>query len=161
MTLIDWHELALFEDWRPEEVSAVVDAITAERRLTEGDVVCVQGERAQCWWIVTEGSAEVTTDGIYIGTIGRGETIGELALLDGSLRGATVVAKSDMVLHEVLGDRFMDTLREAPGLALGLARQLARRLRLTNALATAAVAPAVGESEPAHRTAGTPRPDPG
>ena len=40
MTLIDWHELALFEDWRPEEVSSIVDAITAERHVAEGEVVC-------------------------------------------------------------------------------------------------------------------------
>jgi CRP-like cAMP-binding protein len=81
---------------------------------------------------VAEGSAIVTAGGIPVATIGPGETIGELALLDRGVRSGTVTAATPMVLHELDGDRFDDVLRRAPGLALSLARQLARRLRLTN-----------------------------
>ncbi len=82
MALIDWHDLALFEDWRPEEVSSIVNAITGERHVAEGDVVCAEDVPARHWWIVAEGSADVTVQGIYVGTIGAGETIGEVALID-------------------------------------------------------------------------------
>lgn len=134
MALHDWHELELFADWRPEEVAVLVDTVTAEVHINQGDVICEDAavDEVWRWWIVAEGSAIVTASGIPVATIGPGETIGELALLEGGVRSGTVTAATPMVLHELDGDRFVDVLRRAPGLALSLARQLARRLRVAN-----------------------------
>jgi cytochrome P450 len=148
MSLIDWHAMALFEDWRSEEVGAVVDAVTAERRFSDGDVICREGDPPEDWWIVAEGSADVTRDGIYLGTIGEGETIGELAMLDGSPRDATVTASAGVVLHEIAGERFHETMAQAPGLGFSLAKLLAARLRDANRRA-GAVTPASVAGRPA------------
>ena len=150
MALTDWADLAIFDEWRPEEIAVIVDAVTAERTAGEGDVLCREDEVADVWWIVAEGEADVTVAGIYVGTVGPGETLGELALLDGEPRGATVTARTDMVLHEVSGVSFDRILQEAPGFARSIARQLAGRLRDANG--RAAVATSMQHSLGQHRS---------
>lgn len=139
MALTDWHDLALFDEWHPEEIAVIVDAVTAERRVAEGEVLCREDEAADVWWIVAEGQADITIAGIYVGTVGPGETLGELALLDGEPRGGTVTARTDMLLHEVSGDSFERVMRDAPGFARSIARQLAGRLRDANGRAAVAI----------------------
>ena len=154
ITTADLESLALFEGCPEDELSRVANAISALRDLDEGEVVCAQGDKADRWWIVAEGLADVTVDGLYVATIGPGQTIGELALLDGEPRAATVTAVTAMRLHEVDGQGFVDALCASPRLAVALLRQLAGRLRSTNQL------PSVAEqhlSVREQRTAATPK----
>lgn len=124
--------LDLFEGCPADELALVAKAITATRRTAEGDVVCREDEIADRWWIVAEGQADATYRGLYIATIGPGETIGETALLDGKPRTATVTATTDMLVHEVDGVGFLAALVGTPNLALALLRQFANRLRASN-----------------------------
>lgn len=125
-------ELELFGDCDDDDLRPVIDAITAERDVGDGDVICAEGDAADRWWIVADGTADVTVGGLYTATIGPGETIGELALLDGEPRAATVKAVTDMRLYEVDGNAFVDALATRPRLTLAVARELAVRLREAN-----------------------------
>jgi cytochrome P450 len=125
-------DLALFEGCVSDDLKLVADAVTGIRRVVDGEVICSEGEKADRWWIVIDGMADVTVSGLYAATIGPGETIGELALLDGEPRGATVTATTGMVLHEVNGEEFVHALLASPRLSLALLRELAVRLRRTN-----------------------------
>ncbi len=127
-------ELALFESCSAGDLERLSAAVTGAREISEGSVLCLEGEIADRWWIVVEGTAEVTIGGLYVATIGPGESIGELALLDGKTRHATVTAGSDMVVQEVDGTRFLELLAESPDVTLALLRELAVRLRVTNEL---------------------------
>ena len=148
--VIDLSQLTLFESCSPEDLERLSVAVTGAREIAEGSVLCREDEVADRWWIVVEGTAEVTIGGLYVATIGPGESIGELALLDGDTRNATVTASSDMVVQEVDGSRFLELLAETPDVTLALLRELAVRLRVTNQLtvrplpgaAEAVVAPA-------------------
>jgi cytochrome P450 len=131
-TAAELSTLALFEGCRPEDLAPVARAITGERRAVEGEVICAEDDKADRWWIVVDGLADVTVGGLYAATIGPGETIGELALLDGELRGATVTATSEMLLEEISGEEFVDALLASPRLSFALLRQLAVRLRTAN-----------------------------
>ena len=124
--------LALFSRCNPTDLAAVAAAVTETVTLPEGTVICREGETASQWWIVADGLVDVTTRGRYLSTIGGGETIGELALLDGERRNATVVAGTDVVLHVVDGTSFLQVLHEHPGLSIALLRQLAGRMRQSN-----------------------------
>ena len=126
--------LELFEHCTDDDLAVVSRAVTGVRRVPEGQVICAEDEVADRWWIVIEGQADVTSEGLYLGTILPGESIGELALLDGEPRTATVTATTDMVLHELEGKSFVDALLEAPNLAVALLRQFAARLRATDKL---------------------------
>lgn len=124
--------LSLFSRCNPDDLAAVAAAVTQTVTLPEGTIICREGETASQWWIVAEGLADVTTRGRYVSTIGSGETIGELALLDGERRNATVVAGTDVVLHVVDGTSFLQVLHEHPGLSIAMLRQLAGRMRQSN-----------------------------
>ena len=124
-------ELALFDGCTSSDLERLSAAVTGVRHVPEGSVLCREGETADRWWIVVDGLAEVTVGGLYVATIGPGESIGELALLDAQPRNATVTAASDMVLHEVDGDLFLELLADHPKVTLALLRQMAVRLRTT------------------------------
>jgi cytochrome P450 len=145
--------LPLFEDCEPADLEPVAAAVTGLRRVAEGEVVCAEGEPADRWWIVVDGMADVTVGGLYTGTIGPGESIGEVALLDGEPRGATVTATTAMELQEVDGERFVEALLASPRLALTLLRELATRLRASNRRPTRPTAPASHTARPAAATA--------
>lgn len=124
--------LAVFEDCAPGDLDGVAAAVTGTRLVGEGELVCAEGEAADRWWVVVEGMADVTVGGLYTATIGPGESIGELALLDGAPRAATVTATTDMVLQEVDGERFVEALLASPRLSMALLREAATRLRRVN-----------------------------
>ena len=132
-TAVELSRLELFEGCTHEDL-AVLTRATGVRRFGEGEVICAEDEVADRWWIVLEGQADATWRGLYLGTILAGETIGELALLDGKPRTATVTATTDMVLEELDGDDFVAALLEAPPVAVALLRQFASRLRATDRL---------------------------
>jgi cytochrome P450 len=131
-TAAELSALAFFEGCSDADLTGLEAAVTGTRRVESGDVICSEGDTADRWWIVVDGLADVTTRGLYVGTIGPGETIGELALLDGEPRNATVTATTDMELREVNGEDFVGALLDNPSLSLALLRQLAVRLRLAD-----------------------------
>ena len=69
---------------------------TDEVDIREGKVLISQGEFGQEFFVVEEGTAEVTIDGKHIRDFGPGDFFGEMALLDEERRTATVTAKSPM-----------------------------------------------------------------
>jgi cytochrome P450 len=133
-TAVELSRLELFEACTEEDLAVVTRAVTGVRRVPEGEVICAEDEVADRWWIVLEGQADATWRGLYLGTILAGETIGELALLDGKPRTATVTARTDMVLQELDGEGFIAALLQAPNVAVALLRQFATRLRATDTL---------------------------
>jgi cytochrome P450 len=132
VSTVELQALPLFDGCAAEDLGPVLDAVSGARAVTAGEVICAEGDKADRWWIVVDGLADVTIGGLYIATIGAGETIGELALLDGEPRNATVTAVTDMRVHEVEGEVFLDVLLANPRLSVALLRELATRLRETN-----------------------------
>ena len=141
-------ELTVFEGCAPEDLEGVADAVTGVLHLAEGEVVCAEGDDADRWWIVVAGMADVTVRGLYTATIGPGESIGELALLDGEPRGATVTATTDMTLHEVDGRQFVEALLASPRLAVAMLREVASRLQERNRPPASAVAAGAAPPSP-------------
>ena len=79
--------------------------------------------------MIEAGSAKATIDGRKRGTMGPGECFGEMALLHGAPRSATVVAETDMHLL-VLNSREFSTLMEnVPSVGRKVLAAVAERLR--------------------------------
>jgi cytochrome P450 len=133
-TAAELSALELFEGCTDEDLAVITRAVSGVRRVREGEVICAEDEVADRWWVVVDGQADATWRGLYLGTILAGETIGELALLDGKVRTATVTATTDMVLQELDGEGFVAALHKAPNVAVALLRQFATRLRATDRL---------------------------
>ena len=68
----------------------------------------------------------------WINRLGSGEIFGEMSLLTGEPRSATVIAATAMELYPLDQQNFSQILTRSPYLALALSRTLARRLRREN-----------------------------
>jgi CRP/FNR family transcriptional regulator, cyclic AMP receptor protein len=81
------------DDRELEQIAATM----RERRFSAGETVTEEGAGGAGFFIVESGEATVTVDGAERGAIGAGDYFGEIALLTGSDRTATITAKEDMV----------------------------------------------------------------
>jgi CRP-like cAMP-binding protein len=114
----------------PSEVQAIIPllkAITVE----PGAVLCREGEPGDAMFMIVTGEAEIYKGQQLMALLGPGEMFGEMALLTGEERSASVIARSPMELYELDKLDFDGMLNHAPHLASGLSRILARRLRET------------------------------
>jgi CRP/FNR family cyclic AMP-dependent transcriptional regulator len=94
-----------------------------------GEVVVRQGERGREFVLIVEGKARVEQDGTVISHLGTGDFFGEMALLDGEPRSATVITEEPSVLLVVHSRSFTSLLDTVPGLSRKLLITLCRRLR--------------------------------
>lgn len=113
-----------------------LEAILADAsRITvhAGERLFAAGDEADALYVVLSGRLRAVTDGDdpprVLRELGPGAAVGELALLTGERRSASVVAARDSTLLALDRDRFDRLLAERPGVALGIARELARLLQ--------------------------------
>ena len=74
---------------------------------TAGTAVVTEGEAGDCFYVIGSGSVEVLVSGEAVRRLGPGDWFGELALLRGVPRTATVVAVDDVVLWAVRREEFL------------------------------------------------------
>ena len=102
----------------------------AERRVAAGDPIVGEGTGGVAFFFILEGETSVSVGGEEVATLGRGEYVGELALLDPEgPRSATVTAKTDVVLAAMSAWQFRPFVLAHPEVAWTLLQRLARRLR--------------------------------
>jgi CRP-like cAMP-binding protein len=99
-----------------------------------GAVIFREGETGDLMYAVVEGTVAITVGGVTVETIESGGIVGELALIDDSLRSATAVAQTDARLARIDRQRFTDLVRNHPTFALRVMQVMAARLRHTNEL---------------------------
>jgi CRP-like cAMP-binding protein len=122
---------------QPEEV---LKAVLAQGRLEEfgpGAMVFRQGEQGDRLYIVKSGVLEILaspeggSEAAPVAYLGPGEVLGELALLTGSPRTATVRSPEHAVLFTLEKSVFLDLMTSLPAFARSLCLVLARRLETT------------------------------
>ncbi len=100
------------------------------REAATGDRLTRQGEDGLEFFVVVAGDASATVDGDEIGTIGPGGFFGEMALIDGGERVATVTATTPMQLLVLGRHDFNEMLEIAmPRIAPKLLAVVGARLR--------------------------------
>ena len=100
-------------------------------RVAAGEWLFREGESGDALYVVRAGRMHVVdgATGALIREIGRGDAVGELALLTGSPRAASVRAARATDLLAVYRRDFDELLHTAPALPLALTRTLAEQLR--------------------------------
>ena len=89
-----------------------------ERRFTVGTTVVREGEMSGIGFFVIEsGEATVTVSGRDVATLGPGDHFGELGLIAGRERAATVTARTDLACLELTAWDFRDLVKGDPDLA--------------------------------------------
>lgn len=123
----------LFANCPTSDLEAIAGRLR-RRRFRKGEVIFHQGDPGDSLHIVASGAVKIalpSTEGeeAIIATLRPGDFFGELALLDGGPRTATVTAKTP-VLTMAIGRRpFLKLVKSDSDLALGLLKVMAERLR--------------------------------
>jgi CRP/FNR family cyclic AMP-dependent transcriptional regulator len=117
----------LFAQCSASELKEVA-RVTDQAVFPTGTVVIREGDPAGDLYLVVEGAADVRRNGRKLRTLFIGDCFGELALLTGSPRTATVTAVTPLELLCVRQSDFAELLRASPTIGAKLARSLAERL---------------------------------
>lgn len=97
--------------------------------FSKGERIFSQGEAGNHMYVITSGTVTISVDGRQITTLGPGEVLGEMALIDAAPRSAAATAASDCTLAPIDRARFMHLIQETPFFALQVMQTLAQRLR--------------------------------
>ena len=99
---------------------------------TAGSTIFEIGQPRDAMFIVQEGEVEIKVGDKTVETVSVDEFFGEMALIDGGIRSATAVAKTDCALVPINEKQFLFMIQETPFFALLVMRTLTARLRQVN-----------------------------
>jgi CRP-like cAMP-binding protein len=99
------------------------------QRLPKFTAIVREGQRGDAFYLILEGSAVVRAAGKRPARLKAGDFFGELALLDGLPRSATVEAAEEVLVARIGRSDFMRMLEEDPKVSVVLLRTMASRLR--------------------------------
>jgi CRP/FNR family transcriptional regulator, cyclic AMP receptor protein len=111
---------------------AIIARASKEVAHGEGTVIAREGERGVGLFLILEGRCDVTIGGRSKAKLGPGDFFGEVALLDGGPRTATVTALTPVRLVGITGWVFRGLLMEHPSIALKTLEAVAGRLRMVS-----------------------------
>jgi len=109
-------QLPLFADL-PTKQRGRIASWADEIDLPAGKHLIEQGAFAHEFFLITEGTAEVLHDGKHLANLGPGDFFGEIALLEGHRRTASVVTTSPMRVVVMFSREFDAMDRELPEVA--------------------------------------------
>jgi CRP-like cAMP-binding protein len=98
-------------------------------RFAAGDVIFAEGDKGDVMYVVLTGEVAIERGGRVMETLGGGGVFGEMALIDGSPRSATVRAKTECEVAPINEKTFLFLVHETPFFAIAVMRTLADRLR--------------------------------
>ena len=119
--------MPLFSGLSPSELERVA-RWTEVRHADVGERLCGEGAPGYSFFVLEEGSASVTTAGEEVGALGAGDFFGEIALLGGGRRTATVTATSPVTYVAMFGSDFRRLEAELPVAADRIRQAMAERL---------------------------------
>jgi CRP/FNR family cyclic AMP-dependent transcriptional regulator len=126
----------LFSDCSKRDLE-LISRVAKDVSHKVGTVIAREGEPGVGLFIIIDGKADVSIGGSRKTTLGPGDFFGEIALLDGGPRTATVTAVTDLKLLGLTEWVFRGLMMEHPAIALKTLQQMAMRLRNATKAATA------------------------
>ena len=121
----------MFENLDPVEIREILHIVETQK-FGPGDVIFKEGDPGDAWYAVYKGEVEVVKEsghgGDRIRSLGEGACFGEIAVLDGSARSATIRAKSDVTVLRIPRDAFNQLIEEEHLVAFKLIKHMALML---------------------------------
>lgn len=122
------HEVPLFADLPRRDLARLADSMQV-LSFPAGKEVVAEGKGGVGFFVILEGSARVTQGGEERGSLGTGDYFGEMALIDGDDRMATIHADSDMRCGVMSPWTFRPFVKEHPDIAWALLTAMVKRVR--------------------------------
>ena len=97
--------------------------------MTAGTMIVDQGQMGREAFIILDGEVSVRRGGRKINTLGTGDVVGELSLLDHGPRTASVICETDCTLFVLDQRHFRQVIEDQPAIAFKLLGTLASRIR--------------------------------
>ena len=119
--------IPLFAGLTLDQRSTVAEAC-AELTVDAGTTLVREGDFGHGAFAIVSGTADVVHDDVVLRSLGSGDMFGEIAVLSGGRRTASVVATTDMTLISVLNRDLWRIERDCPEIADALRVTIAERL---------------------------------
>jgi CRP/FNR family cyclic AMP-dependent transcriptional regulator len=121
-------KVSLFSSCSKKDLERIARA-TTELTIPAGKVLVDQGQTGKEAFIIVDGEATARRNGKKIATLGPGDMVGELSLLDRGPRTATVTTDTETTVLVLDQRGFSGVLDEVPALAHKMMAALAARVR--------------------------------
>lgn len=128
-------KVEIFDRCKKRDLKALAKTCE-ERTFAPEQALCKQGTRGVAMFVITTGNVRVETeleDGrrVVVNTLGPGSAVGEMAILDGAERTASVIAEGVVEALVLTSWDFKAMLRQRPVVALDILPVVVRRFRMT------------------------------
>jgi CRP/FNR family cyclic AMP-dependent transcriptional regulator len=119
---------ALFEGITDDDLTVIAEKME-RREVVPGEHLTREGASGYFFFVIFEGTAEVSRDGARVNTLGAGDFFGEIALIyDNARRTATVTAASPLRFFVLTRQSFRSLLEHQPEIEEKVMAALERRL---------------------------------
>jgi CRP-like cAMP-binding protein len=123
-------EVPLFANLPEKELRRLSKNLT-ERTFESGAEIAVEGREGLGFFVIESGEATVSRGGEEVGRLGPGDYFGEMALIDGGPRSATVIADTQLRCRAMTEWAFRPLVESHAEIAWPLLQALVGRLRET------------------------------
>lgn len=126
-------QIPLFSSLKQPELDAI-DRVSITKKFPKDKIILLEDEEGDTLFIIIKGKVKVTTYSesgkeVIFSILNAGDFFGEMSLLDGKPRSATVVSMEDAQIQLIRRTEFYRLLENHPRIALRLLEELASRLR--------------------------------
>jgi hypothetical protein len=121
-------DVPLFGDLTAVQIEQI-RRLFKERRFAAGETVTKEGSGGAAFFLISAGEAAVSVRGTPRPALQAGEYFGEIALIDGGTRSATVTATTELVCFGLTYWDFRPLVQENAAIAWGLLQAMAKRIR--------------------------------
>ena len=118
----------LFADADRKQLGKIAQLCT-EVSMPAGAVLCREGQPGAEFFVLLSGSVSVTAGGTELAVLPAPDFFGELALLDGKARNATVTATTEVRLLVLSRQEFAALLHDEPQVAVRMLPAIGARMR--------------------------------
>jgi CRP-like cAMP-binding protein len=121
----------------PQSHLRKIAKVSTSWRGRAGDELVKEGAAGSTLYVIVDGEAKVTKNGRTVKRLGRGDFVGEMAILTKAPRSASVVAETDVVCLVLSATNLRKVLKEEPTIGVRMLDVLAQRLAEMDRLYTA------------------------
>ena len=112
-----------------ESARDAVAGLAQETHFDDGDDVTREGDEGDAFYVVVDGRLVVSRNGMTLRELGPGDFLGEISLVDGRPRTATVTASGPVKALVIRRPEFLELMERYGAVRLGVLMALTERVR--------------------------------